>query len=204
MVADPDARWEVWAARGSVLAELGRWQKADRAFAAALARRPDWTQLLYFRALARYGSGDRDAIRDGCASALATHGRTKNPDRAHWLARLCVHGARDGDPAAVAHLARLASDIEPDIEVFGVVHAGALLRMGEYQHSLAILKQAAGGSRGLTPWPGPPAALILGRAGHGTGSPTKPVEDTAAAVPALPWYARIELDLWVEALTVRR
>jgi hypothetical protein len=83
LAKDPQTIGEVSAAHGHALAELARWSEAQQAFRVALARRPDWTELIYYEALARAAGGDPGAIETACARALQEFGATRNPDRAH-------------------------------------------------------------------------------------------------------------------------
>jgi serine/threonine protein kinase/WD40 repeat protein len=133
LAADQQATWDVHDARGEALAELGRWSEAQKAFAAALARRPDWTAVAYHEAVARAGGGDESAFDQACTAALQKFGATRNPDRAHWLARLCVLAPTLDQTATarVRDLARIAADIEGDIGRHLSVYAAALIRANE-------------------------------------------------------------------------
>jgi tetratricopeptide (TPR) repeat protein len=205
MVRDSGARWEVWAARGAALAELGRWKEAEQAYGHALARRPDWTELHYYRALARAAQGDGGAIQTDCAAVLESLGATRNPDRAHWLARLCgLAATRDPSAAArLVELARLASEVEPDIEAFTFVHAGASFRAGDYAGASALL------TRQLTPAPimgaRPEMSLLLSLAERARGDKRASAHALARfenemSGARLPWSRRLEIDIWLREL----
>jgi predicted Zn-dependent protease len=190
-----------------VLAELGRWKEATVAFEAALRRRPDWTELRYYRAMARRGGGDADAVHRECAAALAESGGTRNPDRAHWLARLCVLDDRlDTQTAArVVDLSGPASDLEPDMQVFGVVHAEALLRTGRHDAAIALLNAVLARATDPSEWAEATALIALARGRLITAADRRAV-DRAAAAPAvaqLPWHRRLEVSLWREELLRR-
>jgi predicted Zn-dependent protease len=203
-----DARWEMWMTRGHVLAELARWNDASEAFATALRRRPDWTQLRFYRALARRAGGDLDALRRECAAGLAEHGTTRNPDRAHWLARLCVLDDRLDAQAAtrIADLARLASDLEAGTDAFGMVHAQALLRAGQREAAIASMNTVLSRTTLPAGWAEAPALVALAR-GRAVTPADRVAVDRAAAAPAvaeLPWYRRLEASLWREEFSRRR
>ena len=133
LVTDPNASWEAHSAHGSTLAELGRWGEAHRAFTAALGRRRDSTELIYYDALTRAAAGDESAIDTSCRAALQQFSATRNPDRAHWLARLCVLAPTldDATIIRVRDLARIAADVEPDMGRHVNVYAAALVRAND-------------------------------------------------------------------------
>jgi eukaryotic-like serine/threonine-protein kinase len=91
LLARPNASWNAWAGLGTALAEQARWKEAEKAFARALALRPDSTELLFFLALAQYAGGKSDALVVNCRQGLDRHIASRNQDRAYWLARLCRH-----------------------------------------------------------------------------------------------------------------
>jgi serine/threonine protein kinase/WD40 repeat protein len=208
MTRNPDAPWEVWMARGQVLAELRRWHEASEAFATALRRRPDWTQLRYYRAMARYGGGDVDAVRSECAAVLAESGTTRNPDRAHWIARLCVldGGLETQTAARVVDLSGPAADLEPDMQVFGMVHAEALLRSGQREAAIMSMNAVLARTTDPSGWAEAPALVALARGGPVTVADRLAV-NRAAAAPAVAqssWHRRLEVSLWREELLRRR
>ena len=86
---DPEAIWEVRAAHGHALAELGRWNDAARAFKSALHRRQDSTELMYYEAVARASAGDDERDR-----------RTRAPQGSRGTARRRIPIARTGWPAS--------------------------------------------------------------------------------------------------------
>jgi WD40 repeat protein len=141
---EPQSIWEARAMHGHALAELGRWKDASQAFNKARERRPDSTELIYYEALARAADGDTRAIESECRTSLQTLGATRNPDRAHWLANLCVLADEpDHDSKTrIRELARLAADLEPDIDRFLKIHAMALVRTGESSRAAALLVEA--------------------------------------------------------------
>ena len=132
-VTDPNTTWETHTTYAHALAELGRWGEALRAFAAARGRRPDSTQLIYLETLTRAAGGDGSAVDTGCADAMRQFGNTRNPDRAYWLARLCVLSTTLDDAARirVRDLARLPSELEPEVGRHVGVHAAALIGAGD-------------------------------------------------------------------------
>ncbi len=141
LLADPNASWEVHSTHGQAQAELGRWAEAQRAFRSALARRPEWTQLIYDEALARAAGGEQSAIDEACAAALQTFGTTRNPDRAHWVARLCVLSSTldDTGKARVRDLAQMVVDIEGDIGRHVGIYAAALVRANDFAQAEKLL-----------------------------------------------------------------
>ncbi len=209
LAAEPDAVWETHTASGHALAELGRWREAEAAFNAALARRPDWTELHYYAALARFAAGDRQAIATGCTEALRTVGATRNPDRAHWLASICVltDMADTARQTQVVALARIAADIEPDSERFVMVHAAALIRASQPDRAEAILSELLrrnGRTFDLREEKVLALALAqkaLGRSGAAAG--TRAQFEATPATPSLPWHRRLEIDLWRRELLSR-
>jgi tetratricopeptide (TPR) repeat protein len=208
-LSDAPAIWEVHSAYGHALAELGRWTESAAAFTRALARRPDSTELMYYEALARAAGGAADAIETGCAAALRKAGATRNPDRAHWLAALCTlaNGPDAATRARVRDLARLAADLEPDLERFVSVHAMALLRANDPSRAAAVLEEAA--SRPVAGERGPETALVyalaqreLGRFKASTHSAAQ--FDSSPLRPAMAWHRRFEAETWRRELRVRK
>jgi len=121
LASDNGAISAIHATHGHALAELGRWGDAARAFARARERGIGSTELAYYEAVARAAGGDADAIDRACASGLQKFGATRNPDRAHWLASLCVLASLPTEARGqIRELARLAAELEPDLERFRV------------------------------------------------------------------------------------
>ena len=200
LVADPNAAWETQTAYGSVMAELGRWAEAQSAFALACKRRPDSTELMFYEALARLAGGVTTAVDESCQAAMQQFSTTRNPDRAHWLARLCVLATTlDGATMVrVRDLARIAADIEPDIGRHVNVYAAALMRANDPAQAERLLLELRARPRVLEP---EAAALflataqrLLGRIGESTA--TLPNAREAAARFAIPWYRRVEAGTW--------
>jgi WD40 repeat protein len=204
LTADPRAIWEMHAAHGHALAELGRWAESAEAFGKALARRPDWTELIYYEALARAGGGDAGAIDAACTAALQKFGATRNPDRAHWLAGLCAlaTGQDDGRSARVRDLAQIAAAIEPDLERFVTVYATALLRANDPSRAAAVIEQVL-----KRPVAGPRGAetllvyaLIQRGLRHSNASSRTLARYEASPLRAtMPWHRRLEAETWLRA-----
>ncbi len=209
LTADARAIWEMHAAHGHALAELGRWAESAEAFRKALARRPDWTELIYYEALARAGGGDTRAIDNACGAALQKFGATGNPDRAHWLAGLCVLAAAsdDGTRARVRDLAQLAADIEPDLERFVTVYAMGILRANDPSRAAAlieqVLKRPVAGQRGAE-------ALLVYALTQQALRQMNAVSQTLARYeasplrPTVPWHRRFEAETWLRELRARQ
>jgi hypothetical protein len=202
LAAEPDAIWEIRAAHGHALAELGRWIEAEAAFDAALTRRPDWTELHYYAALAGRAGGDVDALTTRCAEAMRTAGSTRNPDRAHWLAALCVLDPTENVEGKhrTVELARLAAEIEGDSERFTMVHAAALVRAGQPDRAEAILTELLK-RKGRTFDRRDEKLLVLALAQHalghtGASATTRAQFESQPAAAPLPWHRRVEVDRW--------
>jgi WD40 repeat protein/serine/threonine protein kinase len=208
MARDPEAIWEMHASHGHALAELSRWSEAVHAFELALARRPDSTELIYYEALARAAGGDATAIDGACRAGLQKFGTTRNPDRAHWLASLCVLAAvpADSTRASVRDLARIAADVEPDLERFVTVHAAALLRAYDASRATAILdellKRPAVRDRGAeTLLVSAVAQRTLGQ--HSAATEMLARFDASPLRSTMAWYRRFEADIWRRELQAR-
>jgi Tfp pilus assembly protein PilF len=209
LTQDPQSIWELRAARGHALAELGRWHDAARAFQSAIDRRPDSTELSYYKALASAAGGEASAIDNACANALQKHGATQNPDRAHWLASLCVLAGATDDAtrARVARLARLASELEPDLERFVSVYAGALLRAEEPSRAAALLEEVL--ERPVVTDRGAGTLLLLSLAQRTLGQLSASARtlgrfDSSPLRAAMPWHQRFEAELWHRELNPPR
>jgi hypothetical protein len=209
LATDAGAIWEVLSAHGQALAELGRWTESAAAFTRALARRPDSTELMYYAALARAAGGNPGAIESECAAGLQKFGATRNPDRAHWLAGLCVLAAvpDDATRARVRDLAQLAADVEPDLERFVSVHATALLRARDPSRAAAMLEDVM--NRPVAGERGPETLLVyalaqraLGRFRDATASTAR--FDSSPLRPTMPWHRRFEAETWLRELRVRK
>ena len=209
LTADAEAIWEMHAADGHALAELGRWAESAEAFRKALARRPDWTELIYYEALARAGGGDAGAIDAACTAALHKLGATRNPDRAHWLAGLCALAAAPDDvtSARVRDLAQLAADIEPDLERFVTVYAMSLLRANDPSRAAAlieqVLKRPVAGQRGAE------SLLVYALAQRALRqmnafSQTLARYEASPLRPTMPWHRRLEAETWLRELQARQ
>jgi hypothetical protein len=209
LAADPEAIWEILSAYGHALAELGRWTESAALFNRALARRPDSTELMYYAALARAAGGVADAVQTGCAAALQKSGATRNPDRAHWLSALCTLAPLPDDAtrARVRDLARLAADLEPDLERFVSVHAMALLRAKDAARAAAVLDEVA--NRPVAGERGPETALVHALAQRELGR-LKASAESAARFDSSPlrssmlWHRRFEAETWQRELRPRK
>jgi eukaryotic-like serine/threonine-protein kinase len=201
LATDTSTNWEVHAVRGSALAELGRWAEAQRAFTAALGRQPDSTQLIYYEALARAAGGEASAIDTACAAALQRFRATRNPDRAHWLARLCVLSATLDEPTGieVRELARIAADIEPDIWRHVAVHAAALVRANDPAAAEKLLAELVARPRVREREEETQLVLALAQRRLGrvreSDATVSRYEEVVSGVSTL-WYRRLEADRW--------
>ena len=201
LVADPDVSWEIHSTHGHVLAELGRWSDAQRAFHAALGRRPDSTQLIYYESLARAAGGDVSAVGTACAAALKQFGTTRSPDRAHWLARLCVLSTTldDATNILVRDLARIAADLEPDIGRHVAVYAGALVRAKDAALAEKLLAELLARPRVREREEQTQLILALAQRQLGrtreSATSVSQYENAISRVSA-PWHRRLEADIW--------
>ncbi len=201
LVSDPNTNWEMHAVRGNALAELGRWAEAQRAFDAALGRRPDSTQLIYYEALTRAAVGEGSAIDTACAAGMQKFSATRNPDRAHWLARLCVLSTTLDDATAsmVRDLARIAADVEPEIGRHINVYAAALVRANDpalAEKSLVDL-MALPGVREREEETQLILALAQRQLGRTRESATTASQyEDAISRGSTSWHRRIEADMW--------
>jgi tetratricopeptide (TPR) repeat protein len=209
LTQDPRSIWELRAAHGHALAELGRWHDAAQAFQSAIDRRPDSTELAYYKALASAAGGEASAIDSACADALQKHGATQNPDRAHWLASLCVLAGTTDDAtrARVGGLARLAAELEPDLERFVSVYAGALLRAEEPSRAAALLEEVL--QRPLVTDRGAETLLVLSVAQRRLGEVSASARtlerfDNSPLRAAMPWHRRFEAEIWRRELNTPR
>jgi serine/threonine protein kinase/WD40 repeat protein len=209
LATDAGAIWEVLSAHGHALAELGRWTESAAAFTRALARRPDSTELMYYAALARAAGGNAGAIQTECAAALQKFGATRNPDRAHWLAALCVLAAvpDDATRARVRDLARLAADVEPDLERFVSVHATALLRAKDPSRAAAVLEDVV--NRPVAGERSPETLLVYALAQRALGrfrdsTATMARFDSSPLRATMPWHRRFEAEMWLGELRLRK
>ncbi len=209
LARDPQSIWELRAAHGHALAELGRWNDAARAFQGAIDRRPDSTELVYYKALASAAGGEASAIDSACADALQKHGATQNPDRAHWLASLCVLAAAT-DVAArarVGGLARIAADLEPDLERFVSVYGAALLRAKESSRAAAVLEDVL--KRQAIRDRGAETLLVLALAQRTLGQVSASARtlgrfDSSPLRAAMPLHRRLEAETWRRELNPPR
>jgi hypothetical protein len=157
--------------------------------------------LVYYEALARTGGGDGAAIDTACIEAIQKFGATRNPDRAHWLARLCVLSTTldDATRSRVRDLARLAADLEPDIGRFVGVYAAALVRAGDPAAAERLLVELL--ARPRVREREEETQLILAWAQRQLGR-TRDYDRTlsryadAAARVFVPWHRRLEADRW--------
>jgi WD40 repeat protein len=202
---EPEAILEAHVQHGFALAELGRWSESARAFETALARDPDSTELIYYEALALAAGGDAGAIDRGCRGSLQKFGATRNPDRAHWLASLCVLGdAADSTATArVRELSRIAADLEPDIERFATVHATALIQDHQPSSAAALLDKVlelpALRDRGAH------TLLVYALAQRTLGQNRAASEslarfETSPLRSTMPWHRRFEAETWLRQL----
>jgi hypothetical protein len=205
LASDREAISEIHSAHGTALAELGRWHEAALAFGQSLARRADATDQIYYEALARASGGDATAIDRSCAESLRRFGETRNPDRAHWVAALCVL-AGTLDRRAVGQLrelARVAAELEPDIERFVTVFAAAQLRAGDSAAAVALLREVL--DRRAVRERGAETALVYALAQRASGDARGAAASSARfhASPlrvAMPWYRRFEARHWQRLL----
>ena len=199
LATDAGATWEVLAAHGHALAELGRWIESAAAFTKARDRRPDSTELIYYEALARSAGGDTGAVEAGCRAALQRFGQTRNPDRAHWLAALCVlaRALDDASRTRVRDLAGIAADLEPELERFVSVHAAALLRANDPLRATAAIEAVL--ERPVVAERTPDTLLVYALAQRARGRSAAASQSIAAferapSRPFMSWYRRLEAE----------
>jgi hypothetical protein len=164
---------------------------------------------MYYKALASAAGGESSAIDSACADALQKHGATQNPDRAHWLASLCVLAAATDDAARarVGGLARIAADLEPDLERFVSVYAATLLRAKESSRAAAVLEEVL--KRPAVRDRGAETLLVLSLAQRTLGQVSASARtlgrfDSSPLRAAMPWYRRFEADTWRRELNPPR
>jgi hypothetical protein len=209
LASDAAAIWEVHAAHGHALAELGRWPESAAAFAKARTRRTDSTELMYYESRARAAAGDARANESGCRAALQTFGDTRNPDRAHWLAALCVltPALDEATQRRVRDLAAIAAELEPELERFVVVHATALLRANEPLRAVSAMEVLV--DRSAVAERTPEARLVYAlaqqRAGRFAAARQNIVTfEREPARATLPWHRRLEAEHWLLELEAGR
>ena len=202
LAADPDTSWEIHATHGHVLAELGRWSEAQRAFRAALGRRPDSTQLLYYESLAR----------------VVRRRRIGSRHLVYGGAQEVRHDTQSGSRPLARQAVRIVGDARRRDE-----HPGSRPRSdrsGSGARHRAPRRRLCGGARscagpragGETPrrTAGPPASPRTGRKTQlllalaqrqlgrtrESGRTLSRYEDATARL-TLPWHRRIEADTWL-------
>jgi hypothetical protein len=161
--------------------------------------------LIYYEALARAAGGDSPAIDGACRAGLQKFGSTRNPDRAHWLASLCVLTAMPADTirASVRELARIAADVEPDLEHFVTVHAAALLRADDAAHAAALLDDVL--TRPVVRDRSAETLLVYALAQRTLGQQSAARQalarfDASPLRATMPWHRRFEAQIWQRAL----
>ena len=142
------------------------------------------------------------AVDDACAAALQTFGTTRNPDRAHWLARLCVLSTTldDATNIQVRDLARMAADMEPDIGRHVAVYAAALVRANDPALAEKLLAELLARPQVREREEQTQLILALAQRQLGrtreSGRTLSRYEDATARL-TLPWHRRIEADIWL-------
>ena len=203
LASDNGAISAIHATHGHALAELGRWGDAARAFARARERGIGSTELAYYEAVARAAGGDADAIDRACASGLQKFGATRNPDRAHWLASLCVLASLPTEARGqIRELARLAAELEPDLERFVAVYATSLVQAGDSARATSLLddlfKRPAVSERGAE------SLLVQGLAHRSSGRAAVAAAiaqfDKSPLRSTMSWYRRFEADMWLRQM----
>jgi hypothetical protein len=125
------------------------------------------------------------------------------------LASLCVLAAATDDAARarVGGLARIAADLEPDLERFVSVYAAALLRAKEWSRAAAVfedtLKRPAVRDRGAE------TLLVLALAQRTLGQAGASVRtlarfDRSPLRAAMSWHRRFEAETWRRELNPSR
>ncbi len=208
IVTDPNTTWETHTTYAHALAELGRWGEAQRAFAAARGRRPDSTQLLYLETLTRAAGGEESAIDTACADAMRQFGNTRNPDRAHWLAKLCVLSTTLDDAARIRvhDLARMPAELEPDLGRHVGVHAAALIGAGDASSAEKLLVELFARDRVRERYD--EMQLILAWAqrqlNRTAASAATVSRYDAVARTSVPWHRRYEAEAWRRRISGRQ
>jgi hypothetical protein len=165
--------------------------------------------LIYYEAMARGAAGDTRAVEGACSAALQQFGDTRNPDRAHWLAALCVlTPALDvADRARVRDLAGIAADLEPDLERFVTVHATAVLRANDPLRATAAMEAVVNrpGARERNP----ETLLVYALAQRAIGRSAAARQnvtafDRAQSRPFMSWHRRLEAEHWLRELRLPR
>jgi hypothetical protein len=159
------------------------------------------TELVYYDALARASGGDTTAIDRSCTAALQQLGQTRNPDRAHWLAALCVlaEALDESATARTRDLAGIAAELEPDLERFVAVFAAAQLRAGDGARAAALLQEIldrpAVRERSAETWL--VHALAQRAAGDSRAAMASLGRFQASPLGAtMPWHRRYEANVW--------
>ena len=197
--------WLRQEARGEVLAELGRLQEAETAFAEAVDERPDQPELWFYLEMSRLGQGDQEGLDEACAESLDRVSGTQNPDRAYWAARICVLAAHLEDPALIRDLAKQRHEVESLYSDGYSILGAALVRLGQHQNAVERLQEALDARRG---WKGPREWLWMGLAQWHLGQEREAEQWRLKAVERLscadsegqasqadcwmPWYRRLE------------
>jgi len=133
---------------GTLLARIGRFDEARRAFGAAAAAEPDNPHVPIALAgmLIRARRPQDAGPHVGLAIALAEHGDAQSRVAAHEMA-VRVAFALEDFPAAEAH-AEAAQRDDPATPLMPFVRGRAMLAEGRFEEALAALEQAADAATG--------------------------------------------------------
>jgi hypothetical protein len=115
--------------------------------------------------------------------------------------------ADDATRARVRDLARLAADIEPDLERFVTVYAMGLLRANEPSRAAELIEEVL--SRPVAGQRGAETLLVYAlaqRAVHqvNASSQTLARYEASPLRSAMPWHRRFEADAWLRELKPRK
>ena len=209
LAKDPEAIWEVRAAHGHALAELGRWNDAARAFQSAIDRRLDSTELMYYEALARASGGDASAIASACAEGSRGTARRRIPiARTGWRASACCR------PQRTMPRERVSADwlaLPPMSSLISSVSSASTPPRCFARRSLdaprqlleEVLKRPAVRDRGAE------TLLVLSLAQRTLGQVSASARtlgrfDSSPLRAAMPWHRRFEAEIWRRELNPPR
>jgi eukaryotic-like serine/threonine-protein kinase len=192
LMQPPPAKWRDRMTRGRANAELGRWEQAAADFAAAFRLRPDDPETAHAHAIVQLAHADRQEYRRVRAWLLGKYGRTRNPDRAAWLARTAILAPADSGEAAslTVALARTALEIRPQEADLLELHGAALFRGGRFQEALRAVERAALVRRGRTVR----GELLLALSGAQRGQAGR-APASAAPPQSTSWRDDLEIEL---------
>src|SRR5262249_29463505 len=126
----------LYALRGQVLAELGRWSEADADFARAAATGRDIIPW-FDHALLRLHLGDPEGYRSTCAQMLKKFEGSKAPNTLRWV--VIMGGlAPDAvaDPARLVRAAERSAALNKDKRQNDAFVGRALYRAGRYKEAV--------------------------------------------------------------------